>query len=326
MRLFLSYRRGDSAGHTGRLSDTLAARLGADHVFQDVETVSAGADFVKTIGAELDRSDAVLAVIGPTWASATGPDGASRLRDPNDYVRSELVNALQRDVPVVPVLVGGATIPPADALPEDLQPLLHRQAVTLRDASWQRDVDGLLDSLRGERAQAPGKKARRRVFLGAAAVALAAVIGVVVVVSTRGGGGSASSPPACPATKTAGLTQRQLSANPSASEPGDGGGNWLFTVLDAYERPTGAGTWQLLLKMRLTNNSRNSVYHADYRYGDVAVAGTPFQVACFTSEAGGSVVAPGLNSEAVVGFNVSKDPAQPLELILDGGTHLPFAS
>jgi hypothetical protein len=46
MRLFLSYRRNDSAAYTGRLGDSLAARLGADHIFLDVDTVTAGTDFV----------------------------------------------------------------------------------------------------------------------------------------------------------------------------------------------------------------------------------------------------------------------------------------
>jgi hypothetical protein len=159
MRLFLSYRRDDSAGHTGRLSDSLAARLGAEHVFHDVETVAAGTDFVASIDAALDQCDAVLAVIGPYWAAASGADGTPRLQDPDDYVRRELVSALHRDLPIVPVLVGGATLPPPDALPDDLQHLLLRQAVALRDASWQRDVKDLLDSLTGERRPARGVRA-----------------------------------------------------------------------------------------------------------------------------------------------------------------------
>ena len=99
MRLFLSYRRADSAGHTGRLSDALAVRVGADHVFQDVETMTAGVDFVASIAAALDECDAVLAVIGPTWSTASTPDGSLRLHDPDDVVRKEPVSYTHLTLP-----------------------------------------------------------------------------------------------------------------------------------------------------------------------------------------------------------------------------------
>lgn len=33
--IFVSYRRDDSSGHTGRLRDRLGAEFGADHVFKE---------------------------------------------------------------------------------------------------------------------------------------------------------------------------------------------------------------------------------------------------------------------------------------------------
>ena len=48
------------------------------------------------------------------------------------------------DVRVVPVLVGGASLPHAAELPEDLQALVGRQGFPLHDGSWRQDVDKLV--------------------------------------------------------------------------------------------------------------------------------------------------------------------------------------
>jgi len=174
VQVFLSYRRTDVGGYAGRLTDALSERLGARSVFQDVTAITLGEAFTDAIDRALDESDAVLAVIGPAWLSASTPEGSIRLLEPDDYVRLELGRALQRaDVRVIPVLVGGARLPTADALPEDLRGLVERQGIVLRDESWHQDVDSLVRSLRGEPA-VPTRHSRRWLVAGAAAVVLAA--------------------------------------------------------------------------------------------------------------------------------------------------------
>lgn len=169
MRVFLSYRRSDVGGYAGRLSDTLRERLGAKSVFQDVTAIALGEAFTAAIDRALDESDAVVAVIGPGWITASTPEGGPRLLDRDDYVRLELARALQREVRVVPVLVGGASLPTADALPEDLRGLVERQGMVLRDESWHQDVESLVRSLRGEPA-VPTRHSRRWLLGGALAV------------------------------------------------------------------------------------------------------------------------------------------------------------
>ena len=120
--------------------------------------IAAGRDFTVEIDAALAPSDAVLAVIGPGWLSAESPDGRPRLFQPDDFVRRELVAALATDIPVVPVLVGGAAMPSADHLPVELAGLAQRQAVVVRDESFHGDVELLLQSLRGEQ---PGTRTSR---------------------------------------------------------------------------------------------------------------------------------------------------------------------
>jgi TIR domain len=84
MRLFISYRRDDSGGHAGRLYDTLQREF-PHPGFMDVQAIQGAEDFVATMEREIERSDALIAVIGPDW---TG--GARRMANPSDHVRREL--------------------------------------------------------------------------------------------------------------------------------------------------------------------------------------------------------------------------------------------
>ena len=67
-KLFISYRRDDSAGHAGRVRDRLEREFGADLLFMDVDAVPLGVNFVKVLRDEVTKCDALLAIIGPNWA------------------------------------------------------------------------------------------------------------------------------------------------------------------------------------------------------------------------------------------------------------------
>jgi TIR domain len=188
VQVFLSYRRGDVGGYAGRLADALRQRLGADSVFQDVVAIAPGQDFTVAIDRALDDCDAVLAVIGPGWLTAATPQGAPRLFDADDYVRLELARALDRNVRVVPVLVGGAALPAASELPDDLKGLVRRQAVALHDETWHQDVNGLVGSLRGEPA-VPTTRRPRWLVPGAAVAAVLVVLGAAAWWWGAGSGG-----------------------------------------------------------------------------------------------------------------------------------------
>jgi len=173
VRIFVSYRRSDAAAHAGRLSDGLARRFGAHNVFHDVTAIAPGQNFEQAIDRALVDCDAVLVVIGPGWLTASTPQGTPRLLDPDDRVRLEVVTALRRDVRVVPVLVGAATLPAAADLPHDLHGLRSRQAVVLHDATWVRDVDALVAALPGG---TPAPTSRRRWVLAATAAVVVLLI------------------------------------------------------------------------------------------------------------------------------------------------------
>jgi hypothetical protein len=93
------------------------------NVFMDIETIQPGVDFVKAISQAVGSCDTLLAIIAPDWLQAKTRIGERRLDDPQDFVRIELVTALSRGIPVIPVLVGGATMPLAEDLPGALQAL-----------------------------------------------------------------------------------------------------------------------------------------------------------------------------------------------------------
>lgn len=141
-RIFISYRRIDSAGHAGRLEDDLTRLLG-DRVFMDVADIAPGADFENVLRGELASCAVVLAVIGPRWLESFG-----EARVGQDYVHLELALALASEgVQVVPVLVQGVSLPAARNLPADLQALGGRQASVLRDDRWKDDVAHLARGL-----------------------------------------------------------------------------------------------------------------------------------------------------------------------------------
>lgn len=150
MKIFVSYRRQDSAPYTGRLSEALAARYGPKSVFLDFSNISPGEDFRTHVEAAVSQSDVVLAVIGPGWLDAGYRDGERRLDDPNDAVRSELRTALALGKIVVPVLVGGAQVPPTNSLPNDIAALVNIAAVSVGHSTWNSDFSLLTRRLDGQ--------------------------------------------------------------------------------------------------------------------------------------------------------------------------------
>lgn len=146
-QIFISYRRQDAAEAAGRLHEGLAARFGSDAVFFDIESLTPGADFADAMHHAVENCKLMLVVMGPQWASATGPDGRRRIDDPHDFIRAEVAAGLRSDRPIVPVLVGGAQMPSAGDLPEDLRRLTHHNALVLGHRDWQGDLGLLGDAV-----------------------------------------------------------------------------------------------------------------------------------------------------------------------------------
>jgi len=163
-KVFVSYRRDDSAGHAGRVHDRLQLEFGRDVLFMDVDAVPLGMNFIKILHEEVAKCDVLLAVIGPNWLDLRDKEGNRRLDNPHDYVRIEIAAALQRDIPVIPVLLDGAEIPRSDQLPKDIEELALRNGLYVRHTSFHGDMDRLIEGLQtplGQLDAPPGPAARR---------------------------------------------------------------------------------------------------------------------------------------------------------------------
>lgn len=146
--IFISYRRNDTEGQAGRLFDDLVMQFGDGSVFMDVSGIEPGRDFRRAIDEQVASCGVLLAMIGKDWFDAKDESGRRRLDDPQDFVRLETASALKRDIPVIPVLVRGASMPRADQLTPDLAELAYRNAVELTHARWDSDVQVLVNALR----------------------------------------------------------------------------------------------------------------------------------------------------------------------------------
>ena len=145
-RIFISYRRADSAGHAGRLFDHLSMRFGRDLTFYDFDDIKPGTDFLHQIRAAIRECEVMLVLIGPYWLKNV--TGRRRLDDPGDVLRLEVTDALGGDITVIPVLLGGAKMPSAEDLPDSVKPLSRRHAVEITDSRWNYDVGQLIERLR----------------------------------------------------------------------------------------------------------------------------------------------------------------------------------
>jgi TIR domain len=145
-KVFISYRRRETAGHAGRLYDRLAEHFGDDRVFMDVR-MEPGVDFVEQIDDAVTHCDALLSLIGAQWLDMRDAKGRRRLDDPNDFARLEVEAALARDVRVIPVLLQDAKMPEPEDLPASLAPLARRHAIELSDERWDYDVGRLIEVL-----------------------------------------------------------------------------------------------------------------------------------------------------------------------------------
>ena len=111
----------------------------------DVEDIAPGDPFGRTIDDTLARCDIALIVIGPRWAEILRQRAQQQ---PRDYVCHEIEAALERQIIIVPVLVGGANVTELAGLPDTISALSQYEAAELRDSTFSEDCTRLAKSLR----------------------------------------------------------------------------------------------------------------------------------------------------------------------------------
>jgi len=148
-RIFVSYRREDTAGYAGRLFDTLRKAFGPKNVFRDIEQIGPGQNFESAIGSAIESSDVLVALIGRQWLKISDEHGQRRIDDSRDFVHLEIASALKRRIKVIPVLVEDVPLPRMQDLPPALTQLLEHQAFHLSDDRWEHDAARLVKAMGG---------------------------------------------------------------------------------------------------------------------------------------------------------------------------------
>jgi hypothetical protein len=144
--VFISYRRGDAGDVVGRIYDRLVDRFGKPNVFKDVDSIPLGVDFRTHLSESVGKCRVFLAVISRGWLQQA--DGERRISQANDFVRIEIEAALQRNIPVIPVLVQDAALPKEEDLPASLRELAYRNATVVRaDPDFHADIARLMDGI-----------------------------------------------------------------------------------------------------------------------------------------------------------------------------------
>lgn len=140
-RLFISYRRSDTAVEAHVLKVLLEERIRDLAVFIDTDDIPGGTQWPERLRSELERSAAVIALIGPHWR---GPvDAPNRLDDDRDWVRQELeTSLLTKPGALLPVVVGNAR-DQFDALPARIADLAGLQYKPLTADRWADDVNNI---------------------------------------------------------------------------------------------------------------------------------------------------------------------------------------
>jgi hypothetical protein len=142
-RIAVSYRRSDSKWTAQSIFDRLVAKYGKDSVFMDIDSIPFGIDFREHIDRVLRECHILIVLVGRKWVGRRR-GRPSRINEENDLVRIEVETALQRRIPVIPVLIDGCQMPQPTDLPDTLRDFLFRNAAEIAAG---RDFDQQIDRL-----------------------------------------------------------------------------------------------------------------------------------------------------------------------------------
>ncbi|TWU08052.1 toll/interleukin-1 receptor domain-containing protein [Stieleria varia] len=148
-KIFINYRRDDSAHFAGRICERLEREFGSNDVFMDVDNIPLGVDFRQHLHDAVSRCSVMIVVIGDKWLQVIDDSGARRLDDPKDFVRIEIESAIKNEIVIIPVLPANVAMPREEDLPETLRPLAFRNALSVSHTTkFQNQLDPLVETVR----------------------------------------------------------------------------------------------------------------------------------------------------------------------------------
>jgi hypothetical protein len=125
-KVFINYRTGDGDEAAAMIENDLSKRFGSNLIFRAAKSIRPGTAYAEELLNAVRQSAVLLAVMGPEWPHDP------RLRDENDWVRREILEAYEYAVRVIPVLKGRKTDRlNIQSLPPELQRLAEVQSLRL---------------------------------------------------------------------------------------------------------------------------------------------------------------------------------------------------
>src|SRR5215813_12664167 len=183
-KVFICYRREDSHFLSDRIYDHLSATFGRETVFRDIDNIPAGVDFRDHVGQALKSCEVMLVVIGRDWLTMKNVKGQRRLDDANDFVRVEIEAAMQKRIPIIPLIVQDARMPSEEDLPPSIASLAFFNARQVRaDPDFRHDIEGIIQGITRHVPLTPQRRTRRQFLVGG--VVGAADLGGLAVLASR---------------------------------------------------------------------------------------------------------------------------------------------
>jgi hypothetical protein len=126
-QVFISYRRADVGELANEIAASIRRLFGEESVFIDNGDIPGGSRWAEVLGRHLEGVAALLCIIGPDWIGKTAR--GRRIDDPDDWVRREILSAIDRRIPILPIVADRAYLPAGSELPAELRPVLEVQAI-----------------------------------------------------------------------------------------------------------------------------------------------------------------------------------------------------
>ncbi|MCP3961115.1 MAG: toll/interleukin-1 receptor domain-containing protein [bacterium] len=164
-KIFICYRRKTCGFPALAVYQKLKDEFGEDHVFMDLQ-ISPGENFREKIQRTIDRSDVLLTLIDRDWLTITDEDGTPKLETPDDVLRNEIEQGLQRGIVVLPVLLDGTEMPHQRRLPESIHELTECNAAKARTGNdFEKDMEELIRAVKSAPEEVADAREEVRRFL-----------------------------------------------------------------------------------------------------------------------------------------------------------------
>lgn len=131
LKIFISYRRGDTRDFVEKLFPWFLMRYGAGNVFLDYASIPEFENFDHFIEHKIRECDVFVCIIGPQWLDMLQERAQ---RNDVDFVLREIELAIGYEKMLAPILVDYAPPPSLSDVPQSIAPLLRVNFAELPDA------------------------------------------------------------------------------------------------------------------------------------------------------------------------------------------------